>query len=66
MKKAKQQETNANRPSVPAADNGTDKGAPSLKRKQVPFVYIAMEEPADEYKRALASGRNLYRLVKIK
>ena len=62
MKKAKQQETNDARSSVPAADNG----APALKRKQVPFVYIAMEEPADEYKRALASGRNLYRLVKIK
>ncbi len=39
---------------------------PKLDQEQVPFLYIAMKEPSEEYKKALASERKLYRLIKVK
>ena len=38
----------------------------ALNQEQVPFLYIAMKEPSDEYKRAGESEKKLYRFIKIK
>lgn len=39
---------------------------PPSNQEEVPFLYIAMREPSDEYKKALDSKSKLYRFIKIK
>ncbi len=62
MKKTKQQEKAVKQPSFVQGDSVLHQG----DQKQVPFLYIAMEEPSAEYKKAGDSKRKLYRFIKIK
>lgn len=39
---------------------------PPANQEQVPFLYIAMREPSEEYKKALDSKSRLYRFIKIR
>lgn len=63
MKKTKQTKTKttAGQP-VTTGDNLLH----AANQEQVPFLYIAMKEPSDEYKQAGDSKQKLYRFIKIK
>ncbi len=62
MKKTKQQEKAGKKTSLTQGDSVLH----LADQKQVPFLYIAMEEPSSEYKKAGDSKRKLYRFIKIK
>ncbi len=64
MKKTKQQEKLDNR--LQSAVVQKDSVLHLTAEKQVPFLYVAMKEPSDEYKKAGESKKRLYRFIKVK
>ncbi len=56
-------------PIVPATPQNIQKvstTSPGRNQDQMPFLYMAMREPAEEYKNIPDSKKTLYRIIKIK
>lgn len=56
-------------PIVPATPQNIQKVSttpPGRNQDQIPFLYMAMREPSEEYKNIPDSKKTLYRIIKIK
>ncbi len=54
----------AKREQKPRKPKNTDLVRPN--QEEVPFLYIAMREPSEDYKRANDRKQSLYRFIKLK